>query len=65
MRAENKVTFQFFNTPDNKFYGPLHSGVIVANVGGTKPYRVKYKVGDSDLEAEVNLHPKEIKSVIK
>lgn len=52
------VRFQFFNTPENRFYGDLHTGEVL-KVLPKGSLQVSY---DNGLVATI--HPKEVKRIL-
>jgi hypothetical protein len=64
MQVGDKVEFQFFNTPEGVFYGPIHKGEIIAMRAQSKPFQVKYRIEETTIDSDIWLHRKEIKRVI-
>lgn len=67
LKIGSEVLYQYFNKPEKKFYGKIRKGIVIDiffSHSGEKLFKVEHGIDETNIDVTVNLHRKEIKSIL-
>ena len=66
LKIGSEVLYQYFNKPEKKFYGEIRKGIVkdIFDHNGEKFFAIERRIEDTNIFVTVNLHRKEIKSIL-
>ena len=66
LKIGSEILYRYFNKPEEKFYGKIRKGIVrdIFIHNGEKLFEVAHTIDDTNIIVSVNLHRKEIKSIL-